>query len=83
MLESAFEFEFEKAVDELNANHDEAINLLKQAVVALNVVRVLIEKAENKVCELPEGDRIGSLIIDTDDLEEAITNQVKRMGGTV
>lgn len=83
MLESAFEFEFEKAVDELNENHTEAANLLKQAVVALNVVRVLIEKAENKVCELPECDRIGSLLIDTDDLEEAITNQVKRMGETV
>ena len=83
MLESAFEFEFEKAVDELNANHDEAINLLKQAVVALNLVRVFIEKAENKVAEMPEGDRIGSLLIDTDDLEEAINSQVKRMGGTV
>ena len=79
MLESFREQNFTKAVEQMQAEQNAAIELLQQAAETVNKAVHQLIKAEGKIPETPDGDRIASLYMDLENFISAITEQAERM----
>lgn len=78
MLESRQEAKIEEALADIE-NNAESIKFLTKALEAMAQVRELMQTAEDKIFDTPNGDRIGSLTMSLEDLEAEVQKQIERM----
>lgn len=79
MLDSRQEVKFEEALADIEKSVKESVEFLTNALEAMAQVRHLMQDAEDKVFDTPNGDRIGSLTMDLENLEAEVQTQIERM----